>query len=402
MIECRSSDARRIARSGSYVTPVRRRRLAHATILALAIAAFTTTGCRRANEGDAEFGAQAAVPVLVSKVTRRSIAQKIHAIGRVEAYSTVDIKAQVSGQLDKVHFEEGQFVKKGDVLFTLDPRPFDAALKQADAALTRNQAQLVQADADEKRQQFLLDQGVGSPQQFDQAHAQAEALRAEVASGRAAVDAAKLNLAYTTIRAPIDGRTGDLLVHAGNLVKANADDPMVIVNQIKPIYVSFSVPEKDLAEIRSHLDSRKLPVEAMLPGNSQQWERGELSFIDNRVNPDTGTIMLKGVFTNEDERLWPGQFIDAYLTLGERPDLLVVPSQAVQTGQDGAFVFVVDKQMKAQPRTVVVGQTIDGQTVVERGIKPGETVVTDGQLRLMPGSTVTVKTPLKPSAAIQP
>jgi multidrug efflux system membrane fusion protein len=376
-------------------------RVASIAVAAFALAALCAPGCRRAGEGDAEFGAQAAVPVLVAKVARKSIAQKIHAIGRVEAYSTVDIKAQVSGQLEKVHFDEGQFVKKGDVLFTLDPRPFEAALKQAEAALVRNQAQLAQADADEKRQKFLLDQGVGSPQQFDQAHAQAEALRAEVAAGRAAVDAAKLNLAYTTIRAPIGGRLGNLLVHAGNLVKANADDSMVVINQIKPIYVAFAVPEKDLAEIRSHLDSRKLPVEAMLPGQTQQSERGELSFIDNRVDPNTGTIMLKGVFTNDNERLWPGQFVDAYLTLGERTDLLVVPSQAVQSGQDGSFVFVIDKQMKAQPRTVVVGPAVDGETVIERGLQPGETVVTDGQLRLMPGSTVTIKTPRTPAAVVQ-
>jgi multidrug efflux system membrane fusion protein len=361
-------------------------------VLAFALAASSIPGCRPSQNGDAEFGAQAAVPVTVAKVARKSIAQKIHAIGRVEAYSTVDIKAQVNGQLEKVHFDEGQFVKKGDVLFTLDPRPFQAALRQAEAALQRNQAQLLQADADETRQKFLLDQGVGSPQQFDQAHAQADALRAEVAAGRAAVDAARLDLAYATIRAPIDGRLGNLLVHAGNLVKANADDPMVVINQIKPIYVAFSVPERTLGEIRSHLDSRKLPVEAMLQGDTQQWERGELSFIDNRVAPDTGTILLKGVFSNDNERLWPGQFVDAYLTLGERPDLLVVPSQAVQSGQEGSFVFVVDKAMKAEPRTVVPGQTIAGETIIERGVKPGETVVTDGQLRLMPGATVTIKT----------
>ena len=282
LIECRSSDARRRARPPSFFASMRWSRVASIAVSAFALAALSAPGCRRASDGDAEFGARAAVPVLVAKVARKSIAQKIHAIGRVEAYSTVDIKAQVSGQLDKAHFDEGQFVKKGDVLFTLDPRPFQAALKQADAALVRNQAQLAQADADEQRQKFLLDQGVGSPQQFDQAHAQAEALRAEVAAGRAAVDVARLNLAYTTIRAPIDGRLGNLLVNAGNLVKANADDPMVVINQIKPIYVAFAVPEKDLAEIRSHLDSRKLPVEAMLPSQTQQWERGELRRSEER------------------------------------------------------------------------------------------------------------------------
>lgn len=361
----------------------------------LAVAALLTSACSGGANGEGEFGQQGEVPVLVAKVERKSIAEKLHAIGRVDPFQRIDVKAQVGGELVEVHFSEGDYVRKGDLLLTIDPRPYRAALRQAQADLMRNEAQLAQAQADEKRFEFLLKEGVGSQQQFDQAHAQAESLRAALAASRAAVEVAKLNLSYTAIRSPVDGRTGDLRVNAGNLVKANDDMPLVVINQVKPIYVSFSVPEKDLPQIRTHLDSQRLPVEARAPSATQIWERGELTFIDNRVDPQTGTILLKGLFANQDERLWPGQFVDAYLTLGERPDVLVVPSEAVQVGQSGSFVFVVDDAMKVEPRNVVIGRAVDGQTVIERGLQPGETVVTDGQLRLSPGVTVSIKRELK-------
>ncbi len=358
--------------------------------LAACAAAITAFGCSRGS-GDSHYEGREAVPVLVAKAVQKTIAVKLHAIGRVEAYSTVDVKAQISGEVTQVRFHQGQDVKKGDVLFTIDPRPFEAALHQAQANLAKDRAQAAQAAADEKRYEFLLKQGVGSQQQYDQAHATAEALRATVTADEAEVQTAKLNLAYTVITSPLDGRTGDLLLHAGNLVKANADTGMVVINQIKPVYVDFSLPEQQLAEVRSAMSERKLAVQVSIPGQQGPLETGELAFIDNTVDPKTGTIELKGLFGNDNERLWPGQFVDATLILRERPNAILVPSQAVQTGQDGSYVFVVDSGMKVAPRPIVPGDSSDGETVIESGLKPGETVVTDGQLRLVPGASVTIK-----------
>ncbi len=338
--------------------------------------------------------------MLVAKAEKKTVATRLHAIGRVEAYSTVNIKAQLDGIVTQVHFKEGQEVKRGDLLFTIDPRPFEAALRQAEANLARDQAQQIQAAADERRYAYLLKQGVGSQQQYDQAHATAEADKAAVAADQAAVQTAKLNLGYTTIRAPIDGRTGNLLVHQGNLVKNNADTAMVVINQIHPVYVDFSIPEQSLPAVRQAIATRALPVEATLPGQQGAIEKGQLSFIDNSVDAQTGTIELKGLFTNQDGKLWPGQFVDVSLILNERPDTIVVPSEAIQTGADGSYVFVVDRKMKVSSRPVVVGASEDGQTVVERGLKSGETVVTDGQLRLVPGAHVTIKRGLGPGVGV--
>jgi membrane fusion protein, multidrug efflux system len=360
------------------------------THLACAAAIVAAAGCSHGS-GDQSYEGHDAVPVLVAKAVQKTIAVKAHAIGRVEAYSTVDVKSQINGEVTEVHFRQGQDVKKGDVLFTIDPRPFEAALHQAEANLAKDRAQEQQALADEQRYSFLLKQGVGSQQQYDQAHANAEALRATVAADAAEVQTAKLNLAYTVITSPIDGRTGDLLLHQGNLVKANADTGMVVINQIKPVYVDFSLPEQQLAEVRSAMSERKLEVQVSIPGQQGPLESGELAFIDNTVDPKTGTIELKGLFTNDGERLWPGQFVDATLILSERPNAILVPSQAVQTGQDGSYVFVVDRGMKVATRPIVVGTSSDGETVIERGLKAGDTVVTDGQLRLVPGARVTIK-----------
>src|SRR5262249_34426193 len=281
------------------------------------------------------YGGHEAVPVLAAKVLQKTVATTIHAIGRVEPYSTVDIKAQVEGQVLQVHFKEGQEGRKGDLLFTLDQRPFEAALHQAEANLARDEAHATQATADEERYSMLIREGVGSKQQYDQAHAPAESSRATVAADQAAVQTAKLNLAYTTIRSPIDGRTGNLLVHAGNLVKANADTPMVVINQTRPVYVDFSIPEQKLPEVRAHMVDRKLPVQTTIPGQQGVIETGEMSFVDNTVDTKTGTIQLKGLFANQDGKLWPGQFVDATLILEERPNTVVVPAQAIQTGLDG-------------------------------------------------------------------
>ncbi|HYB92277.1 MAG TPA: efflux RND transporter periplasmic adaptor subunit [Candidatus Binataceae bacterium] len=363
--------------------------------LACAFAAIAIVSMAACSGGSgSESGERDAVPVLVAKVVQKTVANSVHVIGRVEAYSTVDLKARVDGQVTDVHFREGQDVKQGDLLFNLDPSPFKAALAQAEANLAKDRAQQLQAVADEQRYHYLLTQGVGSQQQFDQAHASADALRAVGQADTAAVETAKLNLSYTTIRSPIDGRTGSLLVHPGNLVKGNAETAMVEINQIEPVYVDFSLPEQRLPDVRKFMANHKLAVEASVPGQQGEPERGELSFVDNTVDTKTGTIQLKGIFANRDRRLWPGQFVDATLILNERPDTVVVPSQAIQTGQDGSYVYVVEAGMKVATRTVVIGDSQDGATVVERGLKSGETVVTDGQLRLMPGAHITIKTGL--------
>ena len=354
------------------------------------VATLTVSGCSRGTP-ETGFGEREAVPVLAARVVQKNVANAVHAIGRVEAFSTVEIKAQINGQITQVNFHEGQDVKKGDLLFTIDPRPFEAALRQAEANLARDRAQYSQQAADEKRYAFLLKEHVGSQQQYDQAAANAGAAAATVQADEAAVQTAKLNLSYTTIRAPIDGRTGNLLVHAGNLVKENADTPMVVINQVHPVYVTFNIPEQTLAEVRQHLSAQKLAVEVTLPGQQGPTETGVLSFVDNTVDPKTGTIALKGQFDNRDGVLWPGEFVNASLILNERPNAILVPSQAVQTGQQGSFVFVVSPTMKVERREVSIGASIDGQTLVNNGLKAGETVVTDGQLRLIDGSRVTIK-----------
>lgn len=354
------------------------------------LTAFSLAGCRSAG-AEKGFGGRGPVPVLVAKATRKTVAQRLHAIGRVEAYSTVQIKAQVSGQVMEVHFNEGQDVKKGDLLFTIDPRPFEAALNQSSAALNRDRTQAAQLQADFQRYQTLLEEGVGSRQQYDEAKSKFESMRATVAADQANVETERLNLAYTKIASPIDGRTGNLILHQGNLVKDNADTAMVVINQIKPVYVDFALPEQNLAAVRASMAAHQLAVDVTEPGKSQEAIHGSLSFVDNSVDANTGTIQLKGLFDNQNEQLWPGQFVDTRLTLSERPDAVVVPSQAVQTGQEGSYVFVVDAKMKADIRKVSIGDTLEGDTVIESGLTGGETVVTDGQLSLIPGGTVSIK-----------
>ncbi|HZO82624.1 MAG TPA: efflux RND transporter periplasmic adaptor subunit [Candidatus Binataceae bacterium] len=383
------------------VRPCARSSAALAAVLALA--ALLGAGCSKSKPAPEMGFMHGPVPVTVAQVVSKTVPIQLQAIGTVQAYSTVSLKSQIDGRIATVYFREGQTVKKGDLLVQIDPRPFEAALHQAEADLARDRAQLFQADTDEKRYTYLLQQGVGSQQQYDQAHANAAALRATVLADEAAVQTAKINLGYTEIRSPIDGRTGALLLHPGNLVKANdAGSVIVIINQIKPIYVDFSMPERELARVRRFMNGRQLAVAARPKGDSAgRPELGTLSFIDNAVNISTGTFAAKGIFANEDQRLWPGQFADVTLTLSEEPDTIVVPSQAVQTGQDGSFVFVVGRDLSASPRPVVVGDSLDGETVVKSGLKAGETVVTDGQLRLFPGARVRIKNaPAQPAQQV--
>lgn len=331
-----------------------------------------------------------AVPVTVAKAVEKTVPIDLTAIGTGEAFSNVSIKAQVNAILDSVHFQAGDFVKKGQLLFTLDARPFEAALAQAQGTLARDKAQAQLAHVEAERYMKLFSAGVAPKEQFDQYRSTAEADDAAVRADEAAVEAANLNLQYCTITSPIDGRTGALQVYPGNLVKQNDVPVLIVINQITPIYVDFSVPEQYLSVIKKYMASGRLSVQAVPYGDTAP-ENGYLTFVDNSVDNTTGTIKLKGTFPNPDHRLWPGQFSTVTLRLAEEENAITVPTQAVQTGQDGQFVYVVSSDNRAESRPVKVARTIGGDAVVSQGITPGETVVTDGQLRLLPGVEVQIR-----------
>jgi multidrug efflux system membrane fusion protein len=331
----------------------------------------------------------ASVPVTVGAVVRKPVPVQVRAIGNVEAYSTVGIKSQVGGALMRVHFKEGQDVNKGDLLFTIDPRPYEAALKQAEANLAKDNAQLENARVGVRRYAELVKKGYVAQEQYDQIRTTSDVLEAAVNADRAVVENAQLQLKYCYIYSPLTGRTGSLITNEGNLIKAN-DVQMVVINQVQPLYVNFSVPEQDLSEIKKYVSGGKLKAWAFLSNDDKDPEEGVLTFIDNSVDIATGTIKLKASFANKDKRLWPGQFVNVIMTLRTLPDAIVVPAPAVQTGQQGQFVFVV-KEGLAELRPVTVGITYKDIMVVESGLVPGEQVVTDGQMRLMPGAKVEIK-----------
>jgi multidrug efflux system membrane fusion protein len=332
----------------------------------------------------------AAAPVRIATVASRTMPVELQAIGNVEAISTVSIKAQISGQLMRVHFKEGDFVKKGQLLFTIDRAPFEAALRQAEGTLAKDEAQSLNTKLDAERYQGLGKQGVVSKQQVDAAGAAANAMAATVAADKAAVETAKINLEYTSIYSPINGRTGSLGVKEGNLVKANDVPILVTINQIEPIYVSFSIPEQQLAELKQYSNSKSLKVDAAPQGSTQHFQ-GRLTFIDNSVDLTTGTIKLKATFDNAAHALWPGQFADVNLTLKSQPNAIVVPTAALQTSQSGTYVYVVDQDLTAKQQPVKVGWNVGEETVIASGLQAGQRVVTDGQLRLTPGAKVDIK-----------
>jgi len=354
-----------------------------------------------------EPGRRPAVPVTVATVGQQTVPLQLRAIGYVQTYATVAVKTQVGGELQQVHFQEGQEVRRGDLLFTIDPRPFEAQLKQAEANLARDRAQLENARIEVHRYEELIKKDYVAHQQYDQIRTTATALAATVRADQAAVDNAKLQLTYCFIRSPIDGRTGNLLVHQGNIVKANdttplgprssgsesVSVPLVTINQLSPIYVAFAVPEQHLPEIKKYMAAGKLQVEASIPHDEGQPTHGELTFIDNAVDSATGTIQLKATFANHDQALWPEQFINVVLTLAMQANVVVVPSQAVQTGQAGPYVFVVQPDLTVESRPVVVDREVGAESVVKEGLNPGEQVVTDGQLRLSPGAKVEIQAP---------
>ena len=334
------------------------------------------------------------VPVLVGTVTEKTVPVELKVIGNVEAYSTVSIKSRLAGQLVQVNFKEGQDVKQGELLFVIDPRPYEAALKQVEANLERDKALANKAKADAGRYAELIRKQFVSQQDYEQAKATAESLGATVHADEVAVQNARLNLSYCYIKAPITGRTGSLIAHQGNMIKDNADTAMLVINQIQPIYVSFALPEQNLAAVRQYMATEKVPVSAVIAGQENNPEMGVLSFIDNTVDKATGTILCKATFTNESKRLWPGLFINVVVQLSSQPHAVLVPSRAIQSSQEGDIVFVIKPDLTVEIRPVEVGRPIDGDVIITKGLKPGERVVTDGQLRLVPGAKVEIKTGL--------
>ncbi len=350
-------------------------------------AAVLLDGCSRK-----KANAPAGAPVLVAKAVETNVPVQIDPppVGHVTPVSTVTIHSQIGGIISEVHFQEGQEVKKGDLLFTIDPRPTQAALDQARANLERDSGQLEYQKANYARDQKLLAAKIISQDQFDTDTASRDAALGTVAADKAAITNALLNLEFCHISSPIDGKTGSLQAYEGNVVKA-PDDVLLTINQIHPIYVEFAVPEQFLPEIKRQMAQHALKASVSFENMSGEPPQGELTFVDNSVDMTTGTIDLKATLPNEDSALWPGQFVNVTLTLSELTNAVVVPSQAVQTGQNGQFVYVVKSDQTVEERPVTIGIAYDGETVVEKGLQAGETVVTDGQLRLAPRVKVVVK-----------
>jgi multidrug efflux system membrane fusion protein len=317
--------------------------------------------------------------------------RSVQLIGSVEPSHTVAIRAQVTGELTEVNFKEGDDVHEGDVLFALDRRPLETAVAQAQANLARDEAQSANSTKEAQRAADLAQRGIATREQVDAASSAAVALQATVAADRAALENARVQLEYATIPAPISGRTGALMVHAGNLVRANDTNPLVVINQITPVNVTFSIPEAQLPIVKQYLAKGAVRVEASAPGDDAGPSVGRITFIDNAVDPTTGTIKSKGSFENADRRLWPGQFVNVALTLATDPKAIVIPTTAVQAGQQGSYVFVVKDDRTVEVRQIDVGRAVGDETIIDKGLTTGETVVTDGQLRLIAGSTVSVK-----------
>ena len=324
-------------------------------------------------------------------VTKKAIPLAIRVIGSVEPSSSVAIRAQVTGILNAVNFNEGEDVREGQVLFTLDQRPLEAALEQMEANLKRDSAQATNAQAQADRAQELANRGIATREQVETAATTANALQATLAADRAAIENARVQLQYATITAPIAGRTGVLQVHPGNLVRANDATSLVVINQITPINVSLSVPEAQLALLKRYLAKGAVHVEAEPPSEEDKPSEGTITFVDNAVDPTTGTIRVKGSFANGDRRLWPGQFVNVVMTLATDPNALVVPSVAVQGGQQGTYVFVVKDDHTVEVRPIEISRTNGDDSIVNTGVIEGESVVTDGQLRLVAGSAVSIK-----------
>ena len=367
------------------------RRGSLSVMILLAVAAASILGACSRNNGGMQ---QPAVPVVVTEAVNKTLPFEITAIGTGEAYNTASIVSQVNGPVLRVYFKEGQQVRKGDPLFLVDPAPYQAALAAAEANLARDQATERNLEASVKRYDDLAKKDYITPQEHNDMLTGLEAIKATVRANQAAVDAAKINLENCTIRAPFNGRMGTRLIDAGNVVRANSDSPMVLLHQIKPMYVRFSVPEKYLTEILKYFAADTLAVRASAPDDPPEAHMGRLTFVDNSVDAATGTILLKAEFSNDDMLLWPGEFVNVVLVLKQIENAVVVPSQAIGTGQNGDYLFVVKSDATVEMRPVKVAYRLDNDAAIESGLAAGEKVVTDGQLRLRPGAKVVEKPPV--------
>jgi multidrug efflux system membrane fusion protein len=341
------------------------------------------------------------VPVNVAPVAKKDMPVDVETVGTVEALSTVSVMPQVGGLIQSVHFKEGQQVKAGDLLFTIDTRPYRASLSAARATMDKNQALADEAARNVARFEKLVKEGVASEQELSQARANQAALQATVNADRANIVSNSINVQFARITAPVSGRAGSLLVNAGNVVRANDTRALVVIRSMSPIYVRFSVPEQYLSQVRDAVKKGKVSVVAK-PRGSGKGVSGELTFIENTVDTRTGKIDMKGLFDNLDEALWPGQFVDVTLQIGVQPGAIVVPEAAVQTGQDGSYTYVVGPEKKAELRRVTVERGAGEETVIQKGLAPGEQVVTDGQIRLRDGTPVEIKAAAAPLASAEP
>jgi multidrug efflux system membrane fusion protein len=335
-------------------------------------------------------------PVLAAQATLQDIPVTIRTIGTVEAYRTVAIRARVGGTLTRVHFREGRDVKEGAPLFSIDARPYDVALRAAAANLAGARAKAAIATGNAERSFGLRAQNLVSEQEHERVISAAQAESATVRSLEASLENASLNREFCSISAPIGGRTSNLLVTEGNLVRANDDQALVVINQLVPIFVAFSLPQRSLPELRQYMaEGPPLVVEASVAGTTREIARGTLTFVNNAVDPTTGSILLKAEFPNEDLNLWPGGFVHVSVILTTRRGVLVVPASAVQSGQQGDYVLVIKSDQTAEMRPITSGPRLDGKAIIESGLEPGETVVTDGHLRVVPGAKVAVKADLE-------
>ncbi len=378
--------------------PVLMKRAVQRTRLSLLLIPLTAVlvlpGCGDKNQVQAgASGGRPPAPVVVASVEQKDIPVQISAIGNVEAYQTVQIRSQVNGQIQKIFFKEGEDVREGQPLFQLDKRPFQADLEKAIGQMKHDQAQAENSRIQAERYSGLEKQGIVSHEQAEQLRAQAKADSSAVEADKAAVDAARVQLQYTDIVAPINARTGVLMINLGNLVKANDTPYLLQLNQVTPIYVTFSVPEANLDRVRHRFSSGQLKVLAFPKGQSENPAEGRLTFIDNGVDTTTGMFKLKGTFQNQDRRLWPGEFVDVALELSTQKNAVVVPTRAVQTGQQGEYVYVVRGDSTAESRPVKTAGTYQNLTLIADGLKPGEQVIVNGQLRVAPNAKVIVQSP---------
>lgn len=360
--------------------------------VAAALALVTLNSCGQPNAAAAgRTSGPLAVPVTTATAVQKDVPEVIQTVGTVEAYSTVDIRPQVGGTLLKIWFKEGQDVSAGDLLFTIDPQPYQVALNQAEATLAKDQAQAVNAEAMRARDENLLKRGIQAQQDYDTAAATAATLKATVQADQAQVDNAKLQLAYTRISAPVSGRTGALLVYEGNLLRTTDTTALVVINQVEPIRVDFGVPAQYLSQVRTGQAAGSLPTTARAAGSKDPLSRGTISFLDNAVDPSTGTLKAKGTFANSDRKLWPGELVEVSLQLGVATKATVVPAEAVQNGQHGQYVYLVKPDRTVAFRPVQTTLRNGDDVVVTTGLNVGDEVVTDGQLALTPGAKIQIK-----------